>query len=336
MDGLELCRRIKDDATLNRTYIVIVTSKERREDMNSALESGADDFLKKPWDNAELLARVRAGIRIEELERCLAMRNEDFGRVTERLNQEMQVVSDIQKAMLPLDIPQVSALDFTAYYLPSSESGGDYYDVVQLDEHHLGIVIADVSGHGAPAMVTMALIRLNFHHIVDRFHEPHLLLEEMNRLLYDDLPTDQFATMFYAMVDTRDMSCRYASAGHNPPIRYHAASGETKTIQHCEGFPLKLVTRDATYATKTMQFEAGDRLVLYTDGIPESFNAERADYGMKRFTDVVRRSGAKGSLTRLKNEIVADVMAFCDGQLPEDDLTLAIGGFNDSTGARRE
>lgn len=325
IDGVELCRQVKDDPDLADTHFIILTAKDETEDLVDALDAGADDFLPKPWNPRELLARARAGLRTAELQRALSARNRELRDLNERFNCDLAVVSNMQKAMLPVEIPQTEIFDFSPYYLPTASGmcGGDYYDLVQLDDRHLGFVIADVSGHGAPAMVTMALIRQNIHIIAPRFNAPHLLLEELNRLLWDHLPTDQFATMLYGIIDVETREMHYASAGHNPPLLYRAEHRDVVGLPHCESFPLKLVTRDVNYFSHTLALRSGDRLVFYTDGIPECFNSKQETYGMERFQKVVEEHATE-SARQIEDAIVMDVMQFADGHDSEDDLTLAI------------
>ena len=330
MDGTDLCREIRQDPELCHLYFVMFTSRSDTDALVEALDAGADDYIPKPWEPREMLARVRAGLRVATLQRELAERTEEVRQINQVMTREIEVLDTMQKAMLPQSIPKNPSLEFASWYFASTTSGGgDYYDVLELDDEHQGFVIADVSGHGAPAMVAMALLRQNVHQVAPRFHQPGALLEELNRLLYDHLPTDQFATMFYAIINTKTLVCQYASAGHNPPLWFRRAAGETIRLPHCEGFPLKLVKRDVVYPSHLIQLQPGDKVVFYTDGIPECFNPMNQDYGMERFETLVHLHAATSTPMELEAAVVHDVMRFNDGQIPGDDLTLAILGVKD-------
>ena len=329
MDGVTLCRKVKADPALEELYFIILTARDETDDLVDAFDAGADDYLPKPWNPRELLARVRAGLRTAELQSALTQRGAELSDLNNRLRGDLTVVSNMQKAMLPQTHPESDAFEFTAFYFPSAEGsfcGGDYYDFLQLDDRHLGFVIADVSGHGAPAMVTMALIRQNIHIIARNYAAPHLLLEELNRLLWDHLPTDQFATMFYAIIDNQTLEMHYASAGHNPPVLYQTDKNETAQLPHCESFPLKLVTRDVNYFSHSVQLRTGDRMVFYTDGIPECFNAANDTYGMERFEETIQKNAGEMTPGQLQNALIMDLMQFADGREADDDVTLAILG----------
>lgn len=327
MSGEELAKHIRDSLRDNQVYIILLTEgDEHPARVRLAAQDRVDETLITPCEPWELMSRIKSGLRIAELQRMLAQRSEEHRLLTGRLNQELSVVSNIQKSLLPQVMPAIYGFEFTWFYLPSTECGGDYFDFHQLDDDHLGFVIADVSGHGAPAMVAMALIRQDFHIICSRFQEPHLLLEELNRMLFDHLPTDQYATMFYAIINTQTLEFQYASAGHNPPVWFRSAQDGVERLRYCEGYPLKLVTRDARYLSYSIQLDHGDKIVFYTDGIPECFNAEREIYGMERFEKSIA-TYAKGRTPRqLETMIVTDLMCFADNHPQEDDLTLTIIG----------
>lgn len=330
MDGTDVCREIRQDPELRHLYFVMLTSLSDTDALVEALDAGADDYIPKPWDPREMLARVRAGLRVATLQRELAQRTDEIRQVNQVLTREIEVLDTMQKAMLPQSIPLHPSLEFSSWYFASATSGGgDYYDVLELDADHQGFVIADVSGHGAPAMVAMALLRQNVHQVAPRFRQPGALLEELNRLLYDHLPTNQFATMLYAIINTKSLVCQYASAGHNPPLWYRRAANETIRLPQCEGFPLKLVKRDVVYPSHLIQLQPGDKVVFYTDGIPECFNPMNQDYGMERLEMLVHLHAATSTPMELEAVLVHDVMCFNDGQIPGDDLTLAILGVKD-------
>ncbi|MFP4380342.1 MAG: PP2C family protein-serine/threonine phosphatase [Candidatus Sumerlaeia bacterium] len=328
LDGLTLCQRVQDLQAAQEVYVLMLLHNPSEKDVANAQEAGADEWLPREASMQQLIDHVRAGLKIVHLQRGFSLRNEEFMKLTQRYNSEMESISMIQKALLPQNLPELTGFTFTSFYMPSTECGGDYYDLVKLDDNRTGFVIADVSGHGAPAMVTMALVRQNFRLISKKYEEPHLLLEEMNRLLFDHLPTDQYITMHYAILDSENLEVHYASAGHNPPLWYRAADKSVSLLKHCESFPLKLVTRDARYRSIRIQLEPLDRLIFYTDGIPECFGPGREVYGMERMEEVIREK-AEERVEMLENMLITDVLSFADGHAPEDDLTLGVLGVRD-------
>lgn len=323
--AVEIFRRLQRNAEWQPTLLVHVAAPQTAKMSPDAEEAGAEAWLPRDASEREVAAICRMARRITDLEEGLRLRNGQFEQISGRLNQELETIANIQKSLLPQEIPRMPGLEFDAFYWPSTECGGDYYDLVELDRNRLGFLIADVSGHGAPAMITMTLIRQNLHLMAPDYQAPEELLAEMNRRLWDHLPTNQFATMFYGILERETHRLTYSSAGHNPPLWFHGAERTVTPLEKCKGFPLKLVMREACYDRSTIDLQRGDRLVLYTDGIPECFNPEREVYGMERLTEVVEKEAA-ASIGALKTAIVNDTLGFANGHLPEDDLTIALLG----------
>lgn len=282
MDGLTLCSHIKADPALASIYFIMLTAKDLREDRISGLDSGADEYLVKPCELNELLARVRAAQRIITLRQQLSKKNQELEAAMRRINHELEVTSEIQRSLLPQTLPELAGYSFAACYLPSTECSGDYYDIFDLGEQRFGVIMADVSGHGTPAMVAMALARSLVHHLAPTAASPAELLTRANRLLYEHLPTSQYMTAFYGICDMGSGRITYSSAGHNPPLMLRAADRDGEYLPNCEGFPLKLVTPDAEYENHELQLNAGDTLLLYTDGIPEACNPAGELFGAER------------------------------------------------------
>ncbi|HBF33550.1 TPA: hypothetical protein DDW35_03195 [Candidatus Sumerlaeota bacterium] len=317
----ELCRYIKDDGQLGHTYVVLLADSDQGDTAWGRLERDTEDeaalVLPASLSARELVAHLRAGLRIAALRRHAQ-------ELRHHIQTELDSVWDLQKKFLPQTFRIPDTLDFTAFYLPCTESGGDYYDLIPLkNDGRLVIVIADVCGHGAPAMVAMALLRQNVHQNAQRFAQPGELLEELNRLLYDHLPTHQYATMHCAFLNLSTLECAYASAGHPAPFWFRPGRG-VQALEGCAGFPLKLVRRDASYDTHVIQLQPGDKMVYYTDGIPELFSEDEIPYGEERLAKIIEDHGATDSVGQLESRITSDLMEYAGRPNADDDITLAI------------
>ncbi|OPZ21918.1 MAG: Phosphoserine phosphatase RsbU [candidate division BRC1 bacterium ADurb.BinA364] len=245
-------------------------------------------------------------------------------RLNEALRQidnELRVVAGIQRALLPQALPHSDTLRFGVFYQPSTQCGGDYYDIYPLSPSVFGLVIADVSGHGAPAMVAMALVRLLFHSYASAAASPADLLGVLNNQLYRHLPTEQYATMFFGALDSATGLLTYSSAGQPPPLFCRAATGEIASLPNCEGFPLKLVMPDVEYQNHTLQMAPGDKLLLYTDGVNEMMDPEGELYGFERLCDSVGACMALPPQERIER-IAEDLRTFARGYPQSDDVTM--------------
>lgn len=320
IDGRELCSRIKATEAGRLCYFIILTARDKNEDIVEALDTGADEYLVKPCDAAELLARVRAGERVITLRAELCQANNELRNANKRINDEIQAVASIQRSLLPQALPERDDYRFEAHYRPSTECSGDFYDVLELPGGRLGLVMGDVSGHGGPAMVAMALARVLIRQTAETILDPAQFLARVNNEMFEHLPTEQYLTLFYAILTPETGELVYSSAGHNPPFLV-SGEGENINLPFCEGFPIKLIEPDLPYDNQTITLERGQTLLCYTDGLPEAFKANGEMLrisGVSQFlVDIGSTKAEKivyGLITRLEHFIDEHPMA--------DDLTL--------------
>ncbi|QDU21218.1 PP2C family protein-serine/threonine phosphatase [Urbifossiella limnaea] len=243
--------------------------------------------------NAIVLAREEPDAFSRDQLPDLVMLSNLFGRATQTLvlsqavkgafdaaDFEMKAVADIQKALLPDAVPRVPGIDVAVDYRAAARAGGDYYDFFPLPGGKLGVLIADASGHGAPAAVLMAMTHSIAHTLpeADRAR-PHGLLTQLNAHLARRYtrPTGSFVTAFAAVFDPANHSLTYSSAGHAPPL-VARADGTRATLNRAQKLPLGIKPTE-TYTEQTATFQPGDRVVLVTDGILEAANAAGDMFG---------------------------------------------------------
>lgn len=323
MDGVELCTRVRELPDGPSVYFILLTAKDKNDDKVSALDTGADEYLVKPCDSAELMARLRAAERILRLRQQLASRNRELRQAMRRINQELQATSQIQRSLLPQELPTVEGYHFAVHYQPSTECSGDFYDLIPRPDGRLSVVIGDVSGHGTPAMVAMAMMHLLLQVEAPAAEDPARLLHLINNRMFQSLPTGQYCTMFFGILDPKTGELAYSSAGHNAPL--HVCPGErtARFLPDCEGFPIKLVAPDLSYETHHHQLAPGQSLVLYTDGLPEAFNRGDEAYGYDRLRDVVETLGHNDP-ELIMDAMLMDMHLFAGDRPLDDDLSLLI------------
>lgn len=218
----------------------------------------------------------------------------EVSRLNAQMRDQLDQIARLQQALLPNSIPHVPGLEIATSYLSSDQAGGDYYDFFHLGEHRLGIMIADVSGHGAAAATIMAMLHAIVHcYEPDGDFSPADALDFANRRLIAAGLDGQFITAFLAVVDTRTGLVTYANAGHPPPIVKRGGSGgEAEVVPGDATFPLGIL--DNLHAPEcTVQLGYQDTLLLFTDGITEAFNPAREMYGLERLrASLVHCTGA--------------------------------------------
>jgi sigma-B regulation protein RsbU (phosphoserine phosphatase) len=273
--ALALCRRLRQRLQ-DFVPILFITDDASPDNRVATLEAGAHAYLLAPLAPGELLAQGRALLRIKDSHDGLAGRAAEVHRVNTRLRQlhqqldhELKLAQRIQSSLLPHTLPQVPRLRFAVHYMLRDRVGGDFYDVFRLDEHHVGLYVADAMGHGVPASLLTIFVKKgvqakevfgNQYRLV----RPGEVLERLNRDLLDqDLPENPFITMVYCLLDQRDGTMHFARAGHPYPL-YIPATGDLQLWQQ-EGLLLGVV--DTRFPTRTCRLGPGDKLLLYSDGI---------------------------------------------------------------------
>lgn len=247
----------------------------------------------------------------------------------ERIDSELRTVADIQRSLLPPTLPSTRGLNWASHYQTSKNAGGDYYDFFELSGGRLGILIADVSGHGTPAAVLMAILHAVAHLHPGEPEHPAKVLGWLNgelcgRYAGSSGVTTMFVTAFYAVYDPATGVLRYSSAGHNPPrlrVGFSGDDGPVLALEHAQGLPLGIID-DAEYEEAQAELTSGDAVVFYTDGITETFGPGRALFGTERLDEVIARPHR--SAGAFLTAIMEAVNGFADGTAPADDRTILI------------
>jgi sigma-B regulation protein RsbU (phosphoserine phosphatase) len=241
------------------------------------------------------------------------------------IDAELKVVGEIQRSLLPQTLPEVPHLELAAHYQTARRAGGDYYDLFRLADGRWGILIADVSGHGTPAAVVMAVTHAIAHEHAgpnaDEPCAPCAMLSFINRRLAGryDAGAVMFVTAWYGIFDPEDRSLRYAAAGHPPPRL--CRGGELTRLDQAGGLPLG-ITPHAAYDSTETTLEPGDGLLLFTDGITEAFNPDRQQYGEARLDEQLCRTDATVAPQETLDAVLSDLRRFTGPGQPEDDQTL--------------
>ncbi|AMV27085.1 Phosphoserine phosphatase RsbU [Gemmata sp. SH-PL17] len=239
------------------------------------------------------------------------------------LDYELRSIAEIQKSLLPAEKPKVPNLDVAVHYQTAKRAGGDYYDFFPLPNDRLGVLIADASGHGAPAAVLMAVAHSIAHTRPEPPQSPGEFLTYMNAHLTRRYtrPTGSFMTAFYAVFDPTNGTLSYASAGHNPPRLLRCADGFKLALNRAQKLPLG-IKPDEVYLEQTLPLLPGDQVVLFTDGVIEAVNTEGDVFGSARIDEELETClPSAGALLRA---ILASHSLFTAGTTPADDRTLVV------------
>ncbi len=258
---------------------------------------------------------------VAERTRELADKNAALERAQAQLNAELEVARALQMAILPAAFPARAGCDGAARMIPATTMGGDFYDFIELPDGRIGVVIADVSGKGVPAAFFMAVARTNLRDLAAHHADPGACLAETNEVLCAQNPLDLFVTVFYCVLHPRTGVLRYANGGHNPPY-VRRADGSVQALDGAGGLALGVMP-GVVFPNHTTRLLPGDRLVLYTDGVTEAFNAADEAYGVERLLAEVQAHG-EGAATALVERICRSVTSFAGSAPQSDDITLTV------------
>lgn len=249
------------------------------------------------------------------------------------LDRELQIVGAMQRSLLPQELPEISGYELAAEYRTSARAGGDLYDLFPLPDGCWGMFIADVSGHGVPAAVIMAITHALAHAHPGPPSPPGDVLAFLNRKLTNEYTsrTPSFVTAFYAVLDPSARTLRFSSAGHPPPRLIRGATDASSSygptvdaLDGHRGLPLGIMA-DEHYQDTTVQLLPGDHVLLYTDGISEAFNPKHQLFGFDRLDEALRAGAADNTLRSARDTIetvLTAVSEFAQGRPPNDDQTM--------------
>ncbi|HEX8709931.1 MAG TPA: SpoIIE family protein phosphatase [Pyrinomonadaceae bacterium] len=238
----------------------------------------------------------------------------------QRLEQELQLASEIQQRFQPTTSPHVAGYEMQGISFPCYEIGGDYYDFIPRPDGRMVITLGDVSGKGTAAALLMSSLHAAVHAQASSHNSLVETISAVNNYLAESIPSNRFVTLFYAELDPQTGALSFLNAGHNPPLIVHAAG----TVENLSsgGLPLG-IKPDAEYREGRTQLQPNDVLVIYSDGVSEANNPEGEEFGTSRLYDVVARN-LDASAAGIRDRIEAALTKFAQGTPAADDITLVI------------
>lgn len=275
MSGPEFCRAFRALRRDSYSYFVLISAKSGTAAVADGLESGADDFLTKPIDPAELQARLNAGERILQMQKELQQRNRDLERLYNAVQRDLAEARRLQLSLIPETVVPMKGAEAVFLMQPSGHLGGDLVGWFPLEQGRIALFSIDVSGHGvASALMAARLAALlsgrsrdqNVAFLDGRPLPPEAVVERLNRLLCADQQGDLYLTMIYADISLSDGTVRLVQAGHPHPL--HLSCHHAPVWIGDGGLPVGMVP-DATYPPVTLRLQPGDRLAIPSDGITE-------------------------------------------------------------------
>lgn len=326
MTGLELLKILRDTKEYSEIPVILISAEGETSKKVAGLNLGADDFITKPFNFDELMARVKNHIRLRRLQKEVLIANKQVMHVNnmlksqnEKLIEDLEQARGMQMALLPDVLPEDEKFELGSRYLPAERLGGDFFDIVGLDEgKKLGVMIADVCGHGVSAAITTAMTKITFRNSCFNSEDPAKVICQMNDELFGNIKSG-FVTVFYGVLDLEKNTFQYASGGHPPLLVYRHKDDSIEELKPQSTF---LGSFNAVeFSSDSTQVSKGDRILFYTDGIFESQNLEGEQFGFERVNELLRKHKDDPVQTLLDTMINA-LVDFIDGMEFDDDITI--------------
>ena len=345
MSGIDLCRKVRDDARYGQPYFILLTGCNTQIDLVAGMEAGADDFITKPFNGEELRVRLQAGMRIIGLRGEIEQRNAQLEQTlrneeaaNRRIHEDLTSAAAMQQALLPTGDNPFPHLEIATLFKPATVVAGDTYNYFRLDDEHLGFYHLDVAGHGiASAMLSFTLSRFlspeslirrvpttssNGNTTIKSITHPHDVVAALNQRFLEDDHCEHYFTMVYGVLNIITGKGELCQAGHPHPL--HSRADGTITPVGSGGFPVGMLA-EASYESTPFTLHPGDRLWLYSDGIPDCNNEAGKALGIEQFTTLLQHT-SQTPLARLPVAIEKVLMHWHgEADLDDDISLLAIG-----------
>ena len=296
LSGLEVCRLLKADPQFSTTFFILLTARGEVEDRISGLDAGADEFLSKPLEMNELKARVRAGLRLHQLNQDLQTQKQAL----EVLNQDLQTQKQIMEAELTeaaeyvrslLPPPLFGTVTTEMLFVPSAQLGGDSFDYYWLDDDNLAIYLLDVSGHGVgSALLSVSVLNVLRSQSLPHtnFAQPQEVLKALNHAFQMNNHGDKYFTIWYGVYHRLKRRLVYASAGHPPAVLLKEISTATTKVEElgAPGLPIGFVP-DTDFEDNSFEIEPGSSLYIFSDGAYEIYQPDGNIWGFNAFVHLL-------------------------------------------------
>lgn len=311
MDGYELCRKIKNHPETRNIPVVLITSLSGTQDKVRGLESGCDDFLSKPINDIELIARVRSLLKLKDYTDELAIKNIIFQK-------EIELAGKVQHKILPANAPEMKSYEIDFIYQPCFTVGGDFFYFMDYGNEKLGIVVADVVGHGIQAALITMILKTLLDSFPSQILETDVLLKQMNDHLISILGGKfTYVTGMAAILDAPNGVIKYSSAGH-PAAFLH--NGSEVIYLKSKGHVMGLFD-DAGFEANEQPIRTGDKILFYTDGAYEAEDEDYNIFGDERLEKIFKDNYSLNP-RELNSKIMIELKKFVGSKELSDDVNL--------------
>jgi sigma-B regulation protein RsbU (phosphoserine phosphatase) len=315
MNGYEVCAQLKQDERTSQIPIIFISALDQVEDKVQAFQYGGVDYITKPFQVEEVLARTETHLSLRRLQASLE-------KINQRMQREFTLAGAVQSSFLPSKMPEIPSWQLAASLRSAHETSGDFYDVITLPDGQYGLLIADVVDKGVPAALLMAMSwSLIWSFALQYPDSPSDVFEEVNRMLLLHLGGSHFLTCFYAILNPTTGCLMYANAGQPPPLHLKKGKGKIDRLNRT-GPPLGVIA-NGQWEMREVSINNDETLILYTDGITDACNTAGEFYGYARLNSLATQLQGKSAQV-IHDKLLQSIDKFVDNEPQFDDTALIV------------
>ena len=323
IDSLEILKQLNANAKFKDIPVIISLAREDWEIISKSFSYGALDFFANPLDgqavNLFLPFKIKTLLKISKQNYKIGQINTELDRRNRQMERDLDMAKIAQEKLLPMNLPVVQNVDFAYKYVPNDKLSGDLYDILPMSNNYVGMLVADVTGHGISAAFIATMLKMMFTTYGDDILSPNWVLETINAQLTGMIPDGKFISIFYGIYNPNNRKFAYASGGHPPGFLYRGKTGEIERLK-AKGSILGIF-EDMKFEGLNVSLETGDKVLLYTDGLAECLSTNGKRFGEANLIGLIKKHG-KLSVKKFIDEIYEDITVFMKGNVLDDDLTM--------------
>ncbi len=317
ISGYDVCKRIKTNPDTKMSLVLFTSNLESPEIRFRAIEVGADDYIDKNFSSVLLISKINSLMRVKHLSDQLKQKYTELEEKNNVIELQLKMARQVQRVLMPDLNTSIKDIRVASQYIPALDIGGDFYNLFQINDNQVCIVLGDVSGHGISAALLTSMINMMVRSLANKYKNPDQLLFYLNNELYNMLENSAlqlYACVFYAVFDVREKVLMYSNAGQALPVFIDSANKTAKELVS-SGVPIGMM-KDSIYEFKKIEYKKGDILALRTDGISDIFFKDAPDEFTGRYNDLLLEMMNTDNL----NEIIDALLeAFYDYSASETD-----------------
>ncbi len=288
VSGFDVCKKVKSNPETEYILVLLTSVLETRDLRIRAVEVGADDYIEKPFDAYILISKCKSLLRIKHLSNQLKLKYNELEENNKMLDFQLKTARQVQRSLIPSIDMNEKSLQIISNYLPALYIGGDFLDVIQLNDSCISIVMGDVSGHGISAALLTAMISVMIKNLVQKYFNPDQLLFYFNQefcKIFENSRNEMYACVFYTVIDTKEKKIYYSNAGQALPIYINSAQGKAMELE-ASGTPIGLI-KNSRYEFKSFKYNPGDLILFHTDGLSDTFYKNNPDEFSARIKELL-------------------------------------------------